>query len=406
MAALMHRTQITVVPLENLSRSATFDRLAAALTEEIMLRLDGLDLYVIATQAKDRQPGKVLDGVPHAEHSYVLTGSVRDLPDGARITLRIIEAQTGTQIWTAAYDEPLGIEVQPELQAKVAREAAAAAALFGPVFDAELALARHATHPLELTDCEERYRAFRRATDPALFPDAFACFRDLVARQPQLARAWAGMAMLYIDDHVYFSGSADRGEALSRAGAAVQTALQLDSANTLANAALTRYQYYAGDPEFVRTAERALALAPDNPEMLGLLGILLTAYGDSPRGLELEARADELTPKPRGGALELARIFADLQENQPCEALAEAHAIETNKWFIAHMVTAAAAALCGDDKAAADARERLLTVTPSFESEAVGLVDLWRFNPPLRDAVLDGLQAAGLDLQRNARKRL
>jgi hypothetical protein len=48
----------------------------------------------------------------------------------------------------------------------------------------------------------------------------------------------------------------------------------------------------------------------------------------------------------------------------------------------------------------------LLTVTPSFESEAVGLVDLWRFNPPLRDAVLDGLQAAGLDLQRNARKRL
>jgi TolB-like protein len=406
MAALMHRTQITVVPLENLSTSATFDRLAAALTEEIMLRLDGLDLYVIATQAKYRQPGKVLEGVPRLEHSYVLTGSVRDLSDGARITVRIIEAQTGAQIWTAAYDEPLGIEVQPELQAKVAREAAAAAALFGPVFDAELALARHATHPLELTDCEERYRAFRRATDPALFPDAFACFRDLVARQPQLARAWAGMAMLYIDDHVYFSGSADRGEALSRAGAAVQTALQLDSANTLANAALTRYQYYAGDPEFVRTAERALALAPDNPEMLGLLGILLTAYGDSPRGLELVARADELTPKPRGGALELARIFADLQENQPCEALAEAHAIETNKWFIAHMVTAAAAALCGDDKAAADARERLLTVTPSFESEAVGLVDLWRFNPPLRDAVLDGLQAAGLDLHRNARKRL
>jgi hypothetical protein len=65
------------------------------------------------------------------------------------------------------------------------------------------------------------------------------------------------------------------------------------------------------------------------------------------------------------------------------------------------MVTAAAAGLCGDDKAAADARERLLTVTPSFESEAVGLVDRWRFNPPLRDAVLDGLQAAGLDLHRN-----
>src|SRR5690242_14153766 len=79
MAALSHRTQITVVPLENLGNSAKFDRLAAALTEEIMLRLDGLDLYVIASQAKYRQPGKVLDGVLRAEHSYVLTGSVRDL---------------------------------------------------------------------------------------------------------------------------------------------------------------------------------------------------------------------------------------------------------------------------------------------------------------------------------------
>ena len=402
MAALLHRTQITVVPLENLSTSAEIGRLAAALTEEIMLRLDGLDLYVVATQAKYRQSGKnVLDGVPRAEHSYVLTGSVRDNADGTRVTLRIIEAQTGAQIWTAAYDEPPSIGDQPELQSKIARDAAAAAALFGPVFDSELALARHSTRPLELTDCEERYRAFRRATDPALFPEAFGCFRDLVARQPQLARAWAGMAMLYIDDHVYYSGAADRGAALSRAQAAVQAALELDSANTLANAALTRYQYYAGDPEFVRTAERTLALDPNNPEMLGLLGILLTAYGDSTRGLELVARAAELTPAPRGGVLELARVFADLQDGKPCEALAEARAMETTKWFIAHMVTAAAAGLCGDDKAAADARERLLTVTPKFETEAVGLVDLWRFNPPLRDAVLDGLQAAGLELHRN-----
>src|SRR6185503_19611612 len=102
------------------------------------------------------------------EHSYVLTGSVRDQSDGARITVRIIEAETGAQIWTAAYDEPPGIEEQPELQGKIARDAAAAAALFGPVFDAELALARRSTQTLELADCQTRYRAFRRATDPAL----------------------------------------------------------------------------------------------------------------------------------------------------------------------------------------------------------------------------------------------
>jgi len=370
-----HRTQITVVPLENIGTGARFDRLAAALTEEIMLRLDGLDLYVIATQAKWYRPGKVLDGMLRAEHSYVLMGSVRDQADGARITLRIIEAETGAQIWTQAYDEGPGIEDQPELQSTIARDAAAAAALFGPVFDAELALARRSTHTLELPDCQTRYRAFRRATDPALFPEAFACFQGLVARQPQLGHAWAGLAMLYIDEHVYYSGAADRGAALARARAAVRRALELDPTNVLANAALARYQYYDGDPEFERTAERTVALDPDNPEMIGLLGILLTAHGESTRGLELVARAIELSPQPRG-PFHLAHVFADLQGGKPCDALAQAESMEANKWFIAHMVTAAAAGLCGDEAAAAEARDRLLAATPSFETEAVGLVDL------------------------------
>jgi hypothetical protein len=317
--------------------------------------------------------------------------------------LRIIEAETGAQIWAAAYDEAPGIEEQPELQAKIARDAAAAAALFGPVFDAELALARHATHALELPDCQARYRAFREATDPALFPEAFACFQGLVARQPQLGPAWAGLAMLYIDEHVYYSGRADRGAALARARAAVRMALELDATDVLANAALARYQYYDGDAQFVRTAELTLALDADDPEILGLFGILLTAHGDSTHGLELVARARELSPRPRG-VLNLARVLADLQNGRPCEALRQAQALDASKWFIAHMLTAAAAGLCGDAPAAAKARGRLLAAAPSFEEEAVGLVDLWRFNAPLRDAVIDGLRAAGLALPQDDRQ--
>jgi adenylate cyclase len=203
--------------------------------------------------------------------------------------------------------------------------------------------------------------------------------------------------MLYIDEHVYYSGRADRGAALARARAAVRMALALDSTNVLANAASARYQYYDGDPQFRRTVERTLALDPDNPEILGLFGILLTAYGDSTHGLELVARARELSPEPRG-FFNLAQVLADLQDGKPCDALKHARALNANKWFIAHMVTAAAAGLCSDDAAAAEARRRLLAAAPSFEEEAVGLVDLWRFNAPLRDAVIDGLRAAGLTL--------
>jgi TolB-like protein/Tfp pilus assembly protein PilF len=390
-----HRTKIAVVPLENLSGTPDFDRLAAGLTEEIMLRLDDLDLFVIATQAKWYGPGAPLDGVLGTEHSYVLTGSVRDQTAGVRITVRIIEAKTGTQIWSTAYDEPLSIEQQPALQRKIARDAAAAAAPFGPVFDAELALARRTAHTLELPDCQTRYRAFRRATDPALFPEAFACFQSVVQRRPELGHAWAGLAMMFVDEHMFHEGD---GESLNRARAAVATALKLDDTNPLANAALTRIQYYGGDPEFASTAERTLALDPRNPEMLGLLGILLVAYGDPVHGTELIAQAHALSPQPRP-MFNLGVVYAYLQEDDGCAALPLAQGLDAPKWFIAPMVTAAAAGLCGDRETAADARVRLLAISPRFEKEFPALIEVWRFDPRLRAALTRGLRKAGFHVQ-------
>lgn len=389
-----HRTKIAVVPLEDLSSTSGFDRLAASLTEEIMLRLDELDLFVIATQAKWYGAGAPLDGVIGAEHSYVLTGSVRDHHGGVRITVRIIEAEGGTQIWSAAYDEPSSIDQQPALQGRIARDAAAAAAPFGPVFDAELALARRTAHTLELPDCRTRYRAFRRASDPALYPEALACFQSLVNRRPKLAYAWAGMAMMYVDEHMFHG---DGGESLQRAREAVATALRLDSDNVLANVALTRIQYYSGDPQFTSTGEKALALEPRNPEMLGLLGILLAAYGDTIHATELIERAHALSPQPRP-MFNLGLVFTDLQEGDGCAALPLAQQLDAPKWFIAPMVTAAAAGLCGDQAAAAAARAHLLALSPHFESEFRQLIDVWRFDPRLREALILGLHKAGLRL--------
>ena len=62
------------------------------------------------------------------------------------------------------------------------------------------------------------------------------------------------------------------------------------------------------------------------------------------------------------------------------------------------MVTAAAAGLCGDQGAAAEARARLLAIEPRFETEFSALIENWRFDPRLRDALMRGLQDAGLDL--------
>ena len=183
-----HRTKITVVPLENLGTTSRLDRLAAGLTEEIMLRLDELDLFVIATQAGGIAPGKALDGVLGTEHSYVLTGSVRDQRGGARITLRIIEAETGAQIWAAAYDEPPGIEEQPELQAKVARDAAAAAGTVRPgVRRRACARAPRRAHA-RAAGLPNALPRFPPRDGPGAVSRSVRVFQSLVARQPRTSR--------------------------------------------------------------------------------------------------------------------------------------------------------------------------------------------------------------------------
>jgi adenylate cyclase len=393
-----HVTKVAVVPFENLSGKPDFDRLSAGLTEEIMLRLDELDLFVIATQSGWYQPGRPLDGVLGHEHTYLLTGSVRESFGGARITVRIIAAEGGRQIWSTAYDEPPGIEQQPALQTRVARDVAAAAAPFGPIFAAELELARREAHALELPDCQKRYLAFRRTTDPASFPAAAACFQSLVERRPELAHAWAGVAMTAVDEHLSYSGNANNRDApLARAWHAARKGLTLDATDVVAIAALARVQFYSGDSAYIETAERALALEPTNVDVTAFFAILLTARDDVERGLQLITRAEALSPRPRP-AFKVAHAYAALRSDEPCKAQAAAEGMESPNWFITYVLLSASAALCGDEETATAARRRLLALWPNFETEGLTAIRYWRLDPALERVVLLGLHKAGLEL--------
>ena len=169
--------RIVVVPFENLSADVALDAFAASMTEEIMLRLDELDLFVIASQASWYGPSKTnLDAA--AAGGYVLTGSVRGTGKQARITARLIEAETGAQLWTAAYDEPLALDRLPALQERIGHDVVAIAAPYGPIFEAELARARGSAHAPKLRDCHATYHEYRRRITPAGYEETLECLQE------------------------------------------------------------------------------------------------------------------------------------------------------------------------------------------------------------------------------------
>ena len=389
--------RIVVVPFENLGADPALDVIAASMTEEVMLRLDQLDIFVVASQASWYGPSheKVRD--LRSESGYVLTGSVRGTPIEARITVRLIEAASGAQLWTAAYDEPRAIEQLPALQEQVARDVAAIAAPYGPIFEAELARARRSAHAPTLRDCLAAYYDFRRRMAIAAHEGALGCFRTVSARQPDVAQAWSGMAMVHVDQYAStFSRSGDA--ALAAARAATDKALAIDRDDFLANLALARIQFFDGDPQFRQTIERTLQLRPNSSQALSQGGFMLVLRGDSAAGLPLVKKAQAISQTPLG-LYNLAYAVTYLREQQYEEALAAAQQVTVPTWTLAQAVTAAAAAHSGRHDVARFAVRRLLDLYPEFEVEALDNFERWHFDPEFYEALVSGLRAAGLNLR-------
>lgn len=83
--------------------------------------------------------------------------------------------------------------------------------------------------------------------------------------------------------------------------------LELEPANPLY---LNNLAWVAGrvkDPAAIQYAERAVALAPDNPSVLDTLGVLLVEKGDTTRGIDLLRKAAALAPQRSEIRLNLAK---------------------------------------------------------------------------------------------------
>jgi hypothetical protein len=366
-----------------------------------MLRLGEFDLSVIGSHASWYRPSdaKGLDSI--AAGGYVLTGSVRGTATEARITVRLLDAETGEQLWTAAYDERLAIEQLPALQKQVAHDVAAIAAPYGPIYKTELVHARRSTQAPTLRECLVSYHYYRRRLVPEAYGDAAACFRIVSERRPEVAQAWSGLAMVYIDEYAAtFGRSGD--EALESARVATANALALDGDDFLANMALTRLRFFDGDPALRQSIDRTLALRPNSAQALAQGGFLLAASGDSAHGLLLAQKA-QLASKTLPGLYNLTYAVTYLHEGRYAEALAVARKIDAPNWIVAQAIVAAAAAHAGHDEIAHEAAKRVLELYPEFEVEALGNFERWHFDPAFYEVLVTGLRAAGLDLEDAAR---
>jgi adenylate cyclase len=380
------RSPIVVEPFEALGGTDATRELAAALTEEIFLVLDGPERLVVAADAG----GAAISGTP----GYVLTGSVREMDGGVRITARVSLGDSGTQVWSTAYDESLDTLRSAAGERRIARLIALSTEPYGPVFESELQRLRALTaHEPDTRECVLRYYEYRRVFGAAEHARALDCFELMTARDPDDAEAWAGLSLLTTDAWAHgFGGHAGSDALLERARETARRAMDINGENLHANLALASSQYFSG-ADFREIAERVLAAWPDNAEAEAHLGSMFLLSGETERGRALVADAIKWTSNVPSGYYASSALAA-LRERKYDEALAFALRIDSTDWPLGQLIVAVAGALGGRMDLAVRARERLIELDPKIATNLPDVLRRWRVEPVLAGEIERGFAAA------------
>ena len=295
------RVMLAVLPFENLTGDAGQEYFSDGLTEEMITQLGRLDpqrLGVIArtsVMTYKRRPEQV--GVIGRELGveYVLEGSVRRDSGRVRIAAQLIRVKDQTHLWAREYDREAGALLV--LQGEIAQEIAD---------ETELSLndghqrpsPRHGSltpQQYEAYDLYLKGRYFWNKRSPEGFQQAVRAFQQAIAKDPNYARAYAGLADSYALMGTY--NLAPASEIMPKARAAALRALAINENLAEAHVSLALiaesydWDWQTAEKEF----RRAIELDPNYAtahhwyaECLSFQGRFDEAFAESNRARQLD----------------------------------------------------------------------------------------------------------------------
>ena len=196
-AQLDGRPTLAVLPFVNIGDDPQGARFADGITEDIITDLShSKDLIVIARNSTEVYKGKPIDIRQIGRDlnvKYVLEGSIQSLGERICVTAQLIEAASGSHVWSERYDRPVDdlFAVQNDVTQRIA---ATLVGYEGAVAEAERSLLRRKS-PANLSAFDTYLLAMEakhRVTKESLI-EAEGLFRKALQLDPQLARAYVGL---------------------------------------------------------------------------------------------------------------------------------------------------------------------------------------------------------------------
>jgi TolB-like protein/Tfp pilus assembly protein PilF len=344
---------IAVLPFENLSEDKANAYFAEGMQDEILARLSKIaDLKVISrtsTQKYKSTPDNLREIAKQLGVANVLEGSVQKAADQVRVNVQLINALNDAHLWGDVYDRKLTdiFAVESDIAKTIADT------LQAKLTGAEKQMiAAQPTSDLTAYELYLKGRSLWSKRSGDNIPKAIAFYEQAIARDPNYALAYAGLADAYVLLPLY-TGMTPR-DAYPKAKAAALKALQLDDKlaeahNALASVLYNGYLDIAGSmSEF----QRAIALNPNYATAHQWYCGPLVIFGRFDEAIAENKRAIELDPLSPVINAELGRtLIAARRFDEAIAHLRKTLEIDPT-FFAAHYYLGVALQLKGDLPAA------------------------------------------------------
>jgi adenylate cyclase len=398
--ALPDGPSIAVLPFVNMSGDPEQEYFSDGLTENIIAGLSSdRRLLVIARNSTFAYKGKSPDIQEVARKlgaQYVVEGSVQKTEDRIRITVQLIDANTGHHVWSDRYDRELKdiFALQDEITMKIM--VGVGITLVDGEEYGEKFLPPSGSLEVLMKAMKAGEHIYRMNKEDTIL--ARQKYEEVIALDPEYALAYSMLAMTHLMD-LYFESSESPEISFAQASKNIKKALALDDGDYLAHFVLSHLYWLRKDPDkAIAALERAIELNPNGADAYSLLGNWFTFTGKTEEGIKLIEKAIRLNPIPppiylvylagaygRSGRYEDAiEVFKQVFQRSP------------NNLF-AHIGLTHAYGASGREERARHQAQELLRLDPAFSLDKYAeiLVIYFEDNADV-ERYIDNLRKAGL----------
>ncbi len=289
---------VAVLPFVNMSSDPENEYFSDGITEELLNSLAKVEgLRVTARTSSFAFKGKNIDIREIGRQlnaNAVLEGSVRKAGNRVRITAQLIDTQEGYHIFSDVYDRTLDdiFEVQDEIALKIANELRSRLGLDR----LNKKLSDISTENLEAYNLFLKGKFYWRKFSYEGFAKSIEFFQEAIKLEPNFAMAYAWLS----NSHLMLAtmGYVEPQEGYTKAKELANLAISLDENNTDAIVAMALLElfYYWDWRKAKKYFDRAMKIAPDDPELLHAYSVYWTVIGKPSEAVKVMEKAYMLDP--------------------------------------------------------------------------------------------------------------